>query len=165
MKCFSAAIASVRVWDQLLDCMLASLASLCWGVKVAVLLKEQDACLVVRQDPTNSSAVLCSCGKADVLHKIALSPIVLWLLLASAAVLQPVSLQQLTCCGCSGGLGDLCVCVLGRSAGGGIRRTGRKFSGSSGLSRKKNAICHYWSQRLEPQGYSCICKAEEATLM
>lgn len=97
--------------------MLASLASLCWGVKVAVLLKEQDACLVVRQDPTNSSAVLCSCGKADVLHKIALSPIVLWLLLASAAVLQPVSLQQLTCCGHSGGLGDLCVCVLGRSAG------------------------------------------------
>lgn len=91
--------------------MLASLASLCWGVKVAVLLKEQDACLVVRQDPTNSSAVLCSCGKADVLHKIALSPIVLWLLLASAAVLQPVSLQQLTCCGHSGGLGDLCVCV------------------------------------------------------
>lgn len=151
LKCFSAAIASVRVWDQLLGCMLANLASLCWGVRVAVLLKEKDARLVVRQVPTNSSAVLCSCGKADVLDKIALSPIIVWLFLASAAVLQPVSLQQLTCCGYPGGLGDLCGCALGRSAGGGIRGTGRKFSGSSGLSRKENAICHYWSQRLEPQ--------------
>lgn len=61
----------------MLDCVLASLACLRWDMKVAVLLKEKDVCLVVRQVPTNSSAVLCRCGKADILHKIALSPIML----------------------------------------------------------------------------------------
>jgi len=54
--------------------MFASLVSLCWGVKVASPLKEKVVCPVARKTPANnSSAALCRCGKADALHKMALS--------------------------------------------------------------------------------------------
>lgn len=87
-----------------MDCVFASLASLCWAVKVASPLKAKDVCPVVRKAPTNnSSAALWRCGRAGALRKMALpSSIIRYcrqLSVMSVVVLRPVFLQKLTCCG------------------------------------------------------------------